>query len=101
MSLLTSSWALLHQFLFVCVLEDALKDLPDTRLLIPLTSDSRLLPEKITLGYTPTKEESKERGKPVDPKLRNRKVLGQLCSRQREQFIQIEAGRPEDSERCL
>lgn len=35
----------------------------------------------------------------MDPKLRNREVLGQLCSRQREQFIQIEAGRPEDSKR--
>lgn len=61
-SLLTSSWAVLHQFLWVCVLEDALKDLPDTRLLISLTSDSLLLSEKITLGYTPTKEESKREG---------------------------------------
>ena len=40
-----------------------------------------------------------EGGKPGDPKLRNREVLGQLCSRQREQFIQIEAGGPEDSEK--
>lgn len=35
----------------------------------------------------------------MDPKLRNREALGQLCRRQREQFIQIEAGRPEDSKR--
>ena len=35
----------------------------------------------------------------MDPMLRNREVPGQLCTRQREQFIQIGVGGPEDSKR--